>query len=141
LIDPDLIIAKASSVRGHLDRIAAKTEGGLEAFLANIDLQEVVAFNLHLAVENCIDIAAHIISENGWGVPGSASEMFLQLEKHGMLDAELTAKMIKAIGLRNLIVHEYARINLKLLFEIARKDIHDLNTYVTCLFERLDIAQ
>ena len=75
MVDRDLIITKAASVRAHLDRIAAKTGDDLQLFLGDLDRQDVVSFNLHLAVENCIDIAAHIISENDWGVPGSASEM------------------------------------------------------------------
>jgi uncharacterized protein YutE (UPF0331/DUF86 family) len=140
LIDPDLIISKAASVRGHLDRVASKTESGLEAFLEDIDRQDVVAFNLHLAIENCIDIAAHIISENGWGVPGSASEMFYLLENKGLLQVDLTERMIKAVGLRNLIVHEYGKIELKLLFETVRRDLDDLNSYLASLFKSLGIA-
>ncbi len=76
MVDRDVIIAKAASVRFHLDRIAAKTNRGLDDFLCDVDRQDIVASNLHMAVESCIDIAAHIISENGWGVPGGASEMF-----------------------------------------------------------------
>lgn len=140
MIDPDLIISKAASVRGHLDRVASKTESGLEAFLEDIDRQDVVAFNLHLAIENCIDIAAHIISENGWGVPGSASEMFYLLENKGLLQVDLTERMIKAVGLRNLIVHEYGKIELKLLFETVRRDLDDLNSYLASLFKSLGIA-
>jgi uncharacterized protein YutE (UPF0331/DUF86 family) len=64
VVDRDLIIAKAASVRTHLDRIAARAGADLQVFMSDLDRQNVVSFNLHLAVENCIDIAAHIISEN-----------------------------------------------------------------------------
>jgi uncharacterized protein YutE (UPF0331/DUF86 family) len=139
VVDRDLIIAKAASVRTHLDRIAAKTGDDLQLFLCDLDRQDVVSFNLHLAVENCIDIAAHIISENGWGVPGSASEMFYLLEDRGILDPELTERMIKAVGLRNLIVHEYGKIDLNLLFATVRKNLNDLNSYLSNIFRKLDI--
>jgi uncharacterized protein YutE (UPF0331/DUF86 family) len=76
VVDYDLIIAKAGNVKAHLDRIAEKAGTNLQVFIGDVDRQDIVAFNLHLAVENCIDIAAHLISENGWSVPGSASEMF-----------------------------------------------------------------
>jgi len=139
VVDRDLIIAKAASIRAHLDRIAAKTEVDLQAFLADVDRQDVVSFNLHLAVENCIDIAAHIISENGWGVPGSASEMFYLLEAKGILDPPLTEKIIKAVGLRNLIVHEYGNMDLKRLFSTVHKDLADLNSFLSIIFQKLDI--
>ena len=134
-----MIIAKAASVRVHLDRIAARAGADLQVFMSDLDRQDVVSFNLHLAVENCIDIAAHIISENGWGVPGSASEMFYLLEDRGLLDPELTERMIKAVGLRNLIVHEYGKIDLNLLFATVRNNLNDLNSYLSNIFRKLDI--
>lgn len=140
MLDRDLIIAKAASIRAHLDRIAAKTEVDLPVFLGDVDRQDVVSFNLHLAIENCIDIAAHIISENGWGVPGSASEMFYVLETKGMLDPALTERMVKAVGLRNLIVHEYGNMDLKRLFSTVRKDLDDLNSFLSIIFRKLNIT-
>jgi uncharacterized protein YutE (UPF0331/DUF86 family) len=140
MVDRDLVIAKAASVRGHLDRIAAKTGDDVQTFLGDPDRQDVVAFNLHLAVENCIDIAAHIISENGWGVPGSASEMFYVLEDKGMLNPQLTERMVKAVGLRNLIVHEYGAIDLDRLFATVRKDLGDLTTFLSAVFGKTGIT-
>jgi uncharacterized protein YutE (UPF0331/DUF86 family) len=140
VVDRDLVIAKAASVRVRLDRIAAKTGFDLQVFLGDIDRQDIVAFNLSLAVENCIDIAAHIISENGWGVPGSASEMFSLLRDKGMLDLELTERMIKAVGLRNLIVHEYGKIDLKMPFATVRDDLTDFDSYLAQILRKLDIT-
>jgi uncharacterized protein YutE (UPF0331/DUF86 family) len=139
VVDRDLIIAKAASVSAHLDRIAAKTESGLEDFLSEVDRQDIVAFNLHIAVESCIDIAAHIISENGWGVPGSASEMFYLLEDKDILEPALTERMIKAVGLRNLIVHEYGEIDLKRLFTTVRDDLKDITAFLSVIFRKLGI--
>jgi uncharacterized protein YutE (UPF0331/DUF86 family) len=140
VVDRDLVIAKAASVRAHLDRIGAKAGFDLQVFLGDVDRQDIVAFNLSLAVENCIDIAAHIISENGWGVPGSASEIFYLLRDKGILDPEMTERMIKAVGLRNLIVHEYGKLDLKLLFATVRNDLADLGSYLMQIFRKLDIT-
>jgi uncharacterized protein YutE (UPF0331/DUF86 family) len=140
LVDHDLILAKAGSIRRNLKRISEKGGVDLESFLADIDRQEVVSFNLHLAIENCTDLAAHIISEEGLGVPGSASEMFYLLEENGYLSTQLTEKMIKAVGLRNLIVHEYSKIDLKRLFEIVSKDVQDINEFIASIFKKLGIS-
>jgi len=139
VVDHDLIIAKAASVRAHLDRITDKVGTNLQLFASDVDRQDIVAFNLHLAVENCIDIAAHIISENGWGVPGSASEMFYVLEEKGIVDSALTERMIKAVGLRNLIVHEYGDIDLKRLFITVSNDLYDLTAFLSAIFQKLGI--
>ena len=87
MVDHDLVLAKTGLIRRHLRRIKEKGEGDLEAFLSDLDRQEVISFNLHLAIENCTDLAAHIISEEGLGVPGSASEMFYLLEDSGYINS------------------------------------------------------
>lgn len=141
MVDKDLILAKASSVKRHLRRIEEKRNIDLNIFLKDIDRQESILFNLQMAIQNCIDIAAHIISDEGLGVPGSTNEMFYLLEENGYLDRDITEKMVKAVGFRNLIVHEYVKIELDQVFEIALKDIKDLNEYLKSIFRKLGLGE
>ena len=140
MVDKDLILAKAGSVKRHLNRVFEKCNIDLKTFLKDIDIQESILFNIQMAVQNCIDIAAHIISDEGFGVPGSTNEMFYLLEENGYLDNEITEKMVKAVGLRNLVVHEYGKIDLDRIFEVAHKDISDLNEYLKSIFKKLAIT-
>lgn len=140
MVDHDLILAKAASIKTHVDRIIQKGEVDLQTFLSNPDRQDIVLFNLQMSIQNCIDIAAHIISEEGFGVPGSNNEMFYLLEDNGYLNTEITEKMVKAVGLRNLIVHEYARIELRHVHSVAQNDVLDLYQYLKAIFSRLGMA-
>ena len=140
MVDRDLIIAKASSVRRHLKRVVEKRGQDVEKFLKDFDCQDIVSFNLQLAIQNCIDIAAHVISEEGLGMPGSFTEMFYLLEENGYLSGELTEKMVRAVGFRNLLVHEYGKIDLKQVYQIASDHIEDLNKYLLYIFTKLDIS-
>ena len=106
----------------------------------DIDRQESILFNIQMAVQNCIDIAAHIISDEGFGVPGSTNEMFYLLEENGYLDHEITERIVKAVGLRNLVVHEYGKIDLEQIFNVAQNDITDLNEYLRSIFKKLGLT-
>jgi uncharacterized protein YutE (UPF0331/DUF86 family) len=139
-VDKDLILAKAGSVKSHLNRVIEKRNVDLDSFIKDIDRQESILFNIQTAVQNCIDIAAHIISEESFGVPGSTTEMLYILEKNGYLSNDLTQKMVKAVGFRNLIVHEYGKIELEQVYEIAQNDINDLNEYLKAIFKKLGLA-
>jgi len=140
LVDKDLILAKAGSVKSHLNRILEKRNVDLDNFIKDIDRQESILFNIQTAVQNCIDIAAHIISEESFGVPGSITEMLYILEKNGYLDNDLTQKMVKAVGFRNLIVHEYGKIELEQVYAIAQDDINDLNEYLKAIIKKLGLT-
>jgi uncharacterized protein YutE (UPF0331/DUF86 family) len=66
--------------------------------------------------------------------------MFYLLEDNGFIDTELTEKMVSAVGFRNVIMHEYGKVELKEVFEVAQKDIKDLNEYLKSILRRLGVA-
>jgi uncharacterized protein YutE (UPF0331/DUF86 family) len=66
--------------------------------------------------------------------------MFYLLEKHGYLNHDLTGKMVRAVGFRNLIVHEYGKIELKQVYEIAQNDINDLNEYLKAIINKFGLT-
>ena len=141
MVDVDLLLIKAGSVRKHLRRAREKCDHDLEAFINNQDHQDIVCFNLQMAIQNCIDIAAHVVSEEGTGVPGSVNEMFYFMEENAYLSLELTEKMVKAVGFRNLLVHEYGKLDLIQVFEIAHHHANDLNQFLLSLLEKLGIME
>ena len=140
MIDKNLIVAKAGKVDGHLRRIKVKRSVTLEEFLGDLDTQESILFNLQMAIQNCIDIAAHVISDEELGVAGSTNEMFYMLQENGYLTPELTEKMVAAVGFRNLVVHEYGKIDLAKIYQIANKGIDDLEEYLRTMMRKCGIA-
>lgn len=71
------------------------------------------------------------------GVPGSSNEMFYLLEENKLLETALTEKMVKAIGLRNLIVHEYGIIDMQTIYDLCQGDIADLEDFIKCIVEKI----
>lgn len=130
MIDRHLIFSKAGRVDNCLKRIHEKRSVTLNEFLSDLDRQESILFNLQMAIQNCIDIAAHIVSDEELGVAGSTNEMFYMLQDNGYLDLNLTEKMVAAVGFRNLVVHEYEVVDLKRVYQIIQKDIFDLKHYL-----------
>ena len=85
MIDRSLILAKAGRVDDHLRRVREKRSVSLEQFLDDLDRQESILFNLQMGIQNCIDIAAHIVSGEDLGIVGSTNEMFYTLQENGYL--------------------------------------------------------
>jgi uncharacterized protein YutE (UPF0331/DUF86 family) len=140
LVDPDIVLAKATAVEKHLKRIQERSAVSLDVFKQDKDQQDIMLFNLQMAIQNSVDLASRIVSEEALGVPAGASEVFYLLEENGYLDAQLTEKMVKAVGFKNLIVHEYTRLDLKQVLQIAQKDISDLKGFLQSIFTKLGIG-
>lgn len=130
MVQKEILLSKISRLERHLSRIREKRGVGLDQFLRDIDCQESILFNLQHAIQNCIDIAAHVVSEESFGLAGSLGELFYFLEEKGVLTPSLTEKMIRAVGFRNLIVHEYGKLDLTAVYRIAQENIGDIEEFV-----------
>ncbi|WP_413837863.1 HepT-like ribonuclease domain-containing protein [Desulfobacula sp.] len=45
--------------------------------------------------------------------------------------------MVKAVGFRNLIVHEYGKLDLKRAYDISQNDIKDLDTFLKAVIKKI----
>ena len=141
MIDKDIFLSKADRVHRHVRRIKEKIPATLQEFLSALDLQDIILFNLQMAIQNCIDMASHVISDEGLGLPGSTNEMFYMLQENGYIPQELTEKMVAAVGFRNLVVHEYAEVDLEEVYRMSQYHIDDLIEFLKALFKKTGLAQ
>lgn len=139
MIDRNVVLNKASKVDQHLKRIKDKGKVDLNTFLNDLDCQESILFNMQMAIQNCIDIAAHIVGDENLGVPGSTNEIFYMLEDNGYITSVITEKMVGAVGFRNLVVHEYGKIDLKQVYQFAQDEIEDLEKFVQAVLQGCNI--
>lgn len=138
MVDRDIIWAKISTMERHLDRVNTKRQVSLEEFLGDLDRQESILFNLQMAIQNCIDMAAHIVSEEGLGIAGSTNELFYLLEERGFIGTDLAERMVRAVGFRNLVVHEYGKVDLEVIFRVSQENVKDLEEFARVIAVRFD---
>jgi uncharacterized protein YutE (UPF0331/DUF86 family) len=129
LVDRPLILRKIERIEAYLKQIRQKKDPGFDAFRKDRDLQSIVLFNIIQSIQACMDIGAHIISDAGWGIPGSQSDLFEILSQNKIITKALSQRMIKMIGFRNRIVHEYEKIDLRIVYDVWRKRIRDIDSF------------
>ena len=135
MIHDEILFKKITNLMRHLNRIRSKSSISLDDFLNDIDSQEIILFNLQMAIQNCIDMASHIVSIKALGLAGSTNELFYMLEDEKIIEMELTEKMVKAVGFRNLIVHEYGKVDLKIVYHVCNNEINDLELFSKTVYE------
>ena len=62
-MDKLIVERKLDSLMRCLERIRSKTPEDVNELLHDLDLQDVLVLNLSRAVQICVDIAVHILSE------------------------------------------------------------------------------
>ena len=97
--------------------------------LADLDIQDVLVLNLSRAVQICVDIAAHVLSERQLPPPETMGGAFEQLAQAGLLDSALADRLRRAVGFRNLAVHNYEAINWAIVHSIASRHLDDFENF------------
>ena len=85
MVNKRVLAAKCSAIEHHLARVVDKRQIDLEVFLKDLDRQESILFNLQMAVQNCIDMAAHVVSDEE-----RAHSLFFEIASYN--SADLRAK-------------------------------------------------
>ena len=124
-MDSDVVKAKLESLRRCVERVRTRTPVSAEELSTNFDAQDIICLNLERAVQACVDIAAHIVSDSECAVPDTMAGTFDALERQGIVSRELAQRMRRAVGFRNISVHAYQTLDWEIVHSIATKRLGD----------------
>lgn len=125
----DITINKSRTIEQCIKRIHEEYGNNPES-LANITKQDSIILNIQRACEAAIDVAMHIVSEKGMGIPQSSREVFDIICKAGLIEQEMALRLKAMVGFRNIAVHDYQKINLNIVREIIDHHLEDLKKFV-----------
>jgi len=92
-------------------------------------LRRAVERALQVAVEACLDIGRRIIALEGFRYPENNQDVFRGLAEEGVVSADLLPTLLEMARFRNLIVHDYARIDDARVYGILKKRLSDFDAF------------
>ena len=137
-MDREVVEQKLESLRRCLQRIQIKCPADPETLVADFDLQDILALNLSRAVQLCVDIGAHLIAASDSPPPDTMGQTFDMLAQTGLLDAVLASQLKKAVGFRNIAVHNYEAINWHIVHNIVKNHLADFTAFARVVSLKLN---
>ena len=128
-MDKDVVLNKLESLRRCIGRIREKTPASSNRLAEDCDLQDIVVLNLERAVQICVDIGMHIVSEKEVQVPDTMARTFETLQQANILNETTADRMIKAVGFRNTAVHAYQDIDWEIVYRIVTEHLDDFRDF------------
>ena len=92
-------------------------------------IRRMVERTLHLAVEASLDIGRQVIASEGFRSPVDNKGVFEVLHEEGIVSDELLPALMDMGRFRNLIVHDYARVDDAAVFGILKRHLGDFDLY------------
>jgi uncharacterized protein YutE (UPF0331/DUF86 family) len=132
-LDREVTKRKLEALRRCLARIRARRPADAAALAVDEDAQDVLVLNLSRAVQLCVDIAAHCLADSNVPVPATMGEAFSSLAVGGTIDAELAGRLRRAVGFRNIAVHNYEAIDWDIVFTLAGEPLADFEAFAVAV--------
>jgi len=133
MTDAELVLRKLAILREHLGRARRRRPEQLDLLEHDDDRKDALAMSVMVALQEAIDVAFHIVVDEGIGVPSSNAEAFELLAKQGVLATPLASRLARAVGLRNRIAHGYASVDTERLWKELPDGLDDLEAYVVAV--------
>lgn len=131
-MDQAIIDQKLESLRRCVARLKARCPDSVEVLSVDLDAQDIVALNLTRAIQLCVDIASHWLAEQPeLGAPQTMGQAFTLLMQAGKLDETLADHLRKAVGFRNIVVHNYEAVNWEIVFHLCKERLKDFSDFAS----------
>ncbi len=137
-MDKSVVLNKLESLRRCLQRVQDKTPASVDLLVEDVDLQDIIALNLERAIQTCVDIGLHIISDLEVPVPETMAQTFDVLKKAGCLEAATAERMAKSVGFRNTAVHAYQEIDWTIVYCIITDHLNDFREFARQILDLAD---
>ena len=135
-VDRDLLATRVAKIREQLRHLTRLETLSREDFLASTTEQHAVERELQIVIEACLDIGHHVISREGLRRPGDYRDVFAVLREAGVIQAELGRRLEEMASFRNRLVHGYPDVEPDRVYEIARKELADVEAFVAGIVTR-----
>lgn len=121
----EIILAKLARLGEYLRYLKRLKTYTRKRFMADFLIFGASERYLQLAIEVLIDVGRLLCSEYKLPRPDNAHEVFEVLKDHKIITVSLYKRLLGIAGFRNILVHDYMKINREMVYENLRGRLGD----------------
>jgi uncharacterized protein YutE (UPF0331/DUF86 family) len=129
--DADLVAKKLAGIETYVAELRALAR--LDAIERDVKEERFVEHTLQIAIQAALDVASHIASDERLGEPRTNRDLFALLGRRGILSPALADALQDAAGFRNVLVHGYGELDLRIVRDVVANRLDDLLAFVSAV--------
>ena len=144
MIRKDLVQRKISLIQDELVKLRQFETMTLDEIATDFLKQNALERILEKIINRAIDINNHLIAElakETTSPPKDYHDTFLRLAELGLYPLEFAREIAKSVGTRNMLAHEYERVDEKAVYDSigdCLKDYHAYGDYILKFLEKVE---
>ena len=138
MLNKNLIKTKIRSIQEYLLEIEPILSLPKDQIITNVEKLRTLERNFQLIVDAMLDINIHFIRELEFGSPDDLQSTFVILAEGKILPFDFAQKISPIVGLRNILVHGYEKVDKELFVDSFQKNRQDFDKYMLFINSFLD---
>ncbi|OGO40095.1 MAG: hypothetical protein A2Z04_03580 [Chloroflexi bacterium RBG_16_57_9] len=130
MFDEDKLRLRIGVIEENLVRLETIRSYSFEDFQADFLKVEATKHLLQVAIEAMVDICAHITARLRIRPPENGAALVKALGKVGLLPGDHVKKYVQMIKFRNLLVHLYADVDDRRVYDILQNHLGDFHLFI-----------
>jgi len=114
---------------GYLDKISKETAKNKSLFLSDFHFFGTTERYLQLSIQTIMDLVQMLIIEDGLERPEENQEAISLLYANKIISKKLAANLDGIVGFRNILVHEYGKIDKEKVYHYLQEKIVDIKNF------------
>ncbi len=132
MVNPEIVNERLREIEENINLLKELESTSFDTFRNDPKIFKLAERCLQIAIQSLLDICHHIIVENNWPRPQNNKEAILALSQKGIIPSDFANRVLPMAGLRNILVHDYLKINLMRLYEHIQnlEDFRQFQKYI-----------
>lgn len=136
MTDKDLVAKRLARIETCLREL--RSEIRPDEIPSDLRAERFAEHTLQMALQSLQDVAAHIVSDERLGEPRTNHELIDLLARGGWLPADQSDVLKRMIGFRNILVHGYEVVDPRIVADVVRNRLGELQKFVDAVRARMD---
>ena len=132
------IYSRLERIREELRYLKTYERMPYDVFVSDFEHFKTAERCLEVAIQACVDVAAHLIGRLDLRKPARSGDTFAVLAEERMIPQPLADDLARMVGFRNILVHEYLQIRLDIGHELIQTRLSDIETFVRSMAAAAD---
>ena len=137
-IKPDIVLERLFFIDINLQQLKRFQSISLKKYLESFDSKIISERLLELISQAALDTNEHVLAQQFDFEPITNKNCFLKMGEYGVIANKLATELSKSAGMRNILVHQYLKIDYVILFNSIRKALTQYPLYIQQITAYLD---
>lgn len=125
MIDKEIVYKHLKELDKVIKQLKKYQKISFKDFQNNLDIIWAVEHGLQMAIQNLLDIGGYILSSLCENNIDEYSDIITRLGQRNIIPQKFAKKIFSMAGFRNLLVHEYIKIDIKRVHSAVINNLDD----------------